>query len=181
MDGSRMDDGSGHANEHGGARGNASIVVDDGPQRNVWRKTRADRAAVLVDGDAYFRAVHHALLSARQQVWILGWDIDSRLCLRRDLADPLKRRAATLGPLLQSIVSRTGGPDCYVLAWDFALIYAFEREAFPQLKLGWSTHRRLHFELDNMHPLGASQHQKIVVVDDRVAFCGGLDLCGARW
>jgi phospholipase D1/2 len=173
MDGSRMDDGS--------ELPQSTIVIDEGPERNVWRRVRADRAAVLVDADAYYRAVHHALLSARQQIWILGWDIDSRLCLRRDLASAAQRRAATLGPLLQSIVSRTGGPDCYVLAWDFALIYAFEREAFPQLKLGWSTHRRLHFELDNMHPLGASQHQKIVVVDDRVAFCGGLDLCGARW
>lgn len=181
-----MDDGSEHPNgnanaERAGARDGAGIVIDEGPQQNVWRRTHADRAAVLVDGDAYFRAVHHALLSARQQVWILGWDIDSRLCLRRDLRDAAKRRAATLGPLLQSIVSRTGGPNCYVLAWDFALIYAFEREAFPQLKLGWTTHQRLHFELDNMHPLGASQHQKIVIVDDRVAFCGGLDLCGARW
>ncbi len=177
-----MHNGSEHPTSlNAGADNARSIVIDDGPEKNVWRRVRADRASVLVDGDAYFRAVHHALLSARHQVWILGWDIDSRVCLRRDLQDAAKRRAATLGPLLQSIVSRKGGPDCYVLAWDFALIYAFERETFPQLKLGWSTHRRLHFELDNMHPLGASQHQKIVVADDRVAFCGGLDLCGARW
>jgi phospholipase D1/2 len=172
-----MDEGS----RNNGTTTNSGIVVDTGPEQNVWRKVRADRASVLVDADAYFRAVHHALLSARQQVLILGWDIDSRLCLRRDLLDANKRRAATLGPLLQSIVSRTAGPDAYVLAWDFAVIYAFEREAFPQIKLGWSTHRRLHFELDNMHPLGASQHQKLVIVDDKVAFCGGLDLCGARW
>lgn len=157
-----------------------SIVVDEGPGRNVWQRAHAGRAAVLVDGDAYFRAVHHALLAARHQVFILGWDIDSRLCLRRDL-DEAGRRKATLGPLLQSIVSRAGGPEVFVLSWDFALIYAFERESFPQIKLGWSTHRRLHFELDNMHPLGAAQHQKIIVVDDSVAFCGGLDLCGARW
>lgn len=158
-----------------------SIVVDEGPRRNVWRCARADAASVLVDADAYFRAVHHALLHAKKQVWIVGWDIDSRVCLRRDLTDPTERRAATLGPLLQSIVSKANGPDVYVLAWDFALIYAFEREPFPQIKFGWAMHRKLHFELDNMHPMGASQHQKLVVVDDQLAFCGGLDLCGARW
>jgi phospholipase D1/2 len=31
------------------------------------------------------------------------------------------------------------------------------------------------------HPIGASHHQKIVVVDDRVAFVGGLDFALGRW
>jgi phosphatidylserine/phosphatidylglycerophosphate/cardiolipin synthase-like enzyme/uncharacterized membrane protein YdjX (TVP38/TMEM64 family) len=35
--------------------------------------------------------------------------------------------------------------------------------------------------LDDHHPVGASHHQKVVVVDDRVAFCGGLDLTHGRW
>jgi uncharacterized membrane protein YdjX (TVP38/TMEM64 family) len=35
--------------------------------------------------------------------------------------------------------------------------------------------------MDDRHPMGASQHQKVVVVDDAVAFCGGLDLSKWRW
>jgi phosphatidylserine/phosphatidylglycerophosphate/cardiolipin synthase-like enzyme/uncharacterized membrane protein YdjX (TVP38/TMEM64 family) len=48
------------------------------------------------------------------------------------------------------------------------------------LKLGWRT-RRVHFQLDGRHPVGASHHQKIVVVDDAVAFVGGMDLAIRRW
>ncbi len=48
-------------------------------------------------------------------------------------------------------------------------------------KMDWTTHRHLHFRLDSHHPVGASHHQKIVVVDDRVAFVGGLDFAFGRW
>ena len=39
----------------------------------------------------------------------------------------------------------------------------------------------MRFCLDDDLPLGASHHQKIVVVDDAVAFSGGLDLTIRRW
>ncbi|MCZ7563465.1 MAG: VTT domain-containing protein [Burkholderiales bacterium] len=51
----------------------------------------------------------------------------------------------------------------------------------PIYTLGWRTHRRLHFHLDGRHPVGASHHQKIVVIDDALAFVGGLDLTVRRW
>lgn len=39
----------------------------------------------------------------------------------------------------------------------------------------------MHFAIDGAHPLGSVHHQKIVVVDDAVAFCGGIDLTLDRW
>ncbi|NIQ94797.1 MAG: hypothetical protein GWN87_11745, partial [Desulfuromonadales bacterium] len=51
----------------------------------------------------------------------------------------------------------------------------------PLVKLGWQTHNRVHFRMDDRHPVGASHHQKIVVVDDRIAFVGGFDLARCRW
>ena len=35
--------------------------------------------------------------------------------------------------------------------------------------------------MDDKHPFGASQHQKVLVVDDAVAFSGGIDLSKWRW
>jgi phospholipase D1/2 len=61
------------------------------------------------------------------------------------------------------------------------MIYAGEREWFPVLKLDWSTHGRLRFQLDADHPVGASHHQKVIVIDNAVAFVGGLDLTKRRW
>ena len=35
--------------------------------------------------------------------------------------------------------------------------------------------------LDAQAPVGASHHQKIIVIDDDVAFVSGFDLAGSRW
>lgn len=148
------------------------------PGDNCWRVERAYRAAMLVDGADYFKAVREAIKRAQSQILILAWDIDSRLQLDPGARDGLP---ATLGDFLNAVVGARPGLQAYVLAWDFAVIYILEREWLPVYKLGWRTHRRLHFHLDGRHPAGASHHQKIVVVDDAVAFSGGLDLCKWRW
>ena len=145
---------------------------------NVWKVSTATKASVLIDADAYYRAVHDALLQAKHRVLILGWDLDSRLCLRRDLDEP-GRCQATLGAVLATLCKR--GVHVNVLGWDFVSIYALDREPLPDLSPAWNCHRRLRFVLDDMHPVGASHHQKVVVIDDVVAFAGGLDLCGGRW
>src|SRR5690606_34502287 len=55
------------------------------------------------------------------------------------------------------------------------------RELLPTLRFGWNGNGRIHFALDSAHPPGASHHQKLVVIDDQVAFLGGLDLTVHRW
>lgn len=69
----------------------------------------------------------------------------------------------------------------HVLCWDFSMIYTFEREKLPTYRFAWDGHERLRFRLDGVHPVAASHHQKIVVVDDEIAFAGGLDLTIRRW
>ncbi|GAB6039884.1 VTT domain-containing protein [Endothiovibrio diazotrophicus] len=148
------------------------------PGENCWRREPAGRVALAVDGADYFRAVREAILRARRTVYLLGWDIHSRLRLVRDGeedGDPLE-----LGALLD-FVAREHGVEVYVLSWDFAMIYLAEREPFPLYTLNWNTHPRVRFHMDDHHPVGASQHQKVVVVDDAVAFSGGLDLSQWRW
>lgn len=153
----------------------ASIVVSG---RNCWRQEHADRVAFLVDGDAYFDAFAAAVSRAERSILIVSWDIDSRTPLWHAGAPGLPDR---LGDLLNDVVSSRPELHAHVLNWDFAMIYAFERETLPLVKLGWRTHRRLHFRLDGRHPVGACHHQKIVVIDDAIAFAGGLDLCTHRW
>ena len=149
------------------------------PGRNCWRIERADRVAFLVDGAEYFGAVRSALAKARRSILILGWDIDSRMRLTPDGAqDGLPE---PLGDFLNAIVARRRDLHGYVLSWDFAMLYAMEREWLPIYKLDWRTHRRLSFRLDDKHPVGASHHQKIIVVDDAVAFVSGYDLTRCRF
>ncbi|MFZ0257745.1 MAG: VTT domain-containing protein [Gammaproteobacteria bacterium] len=149
------------------------------PGRNCWRVEHADRAAFLIDGECYFKAFREVVKQAQYAVFILGWDVDTRVRLvRNGWHDNLPE---CLAEFLDALVQQKPALNVYILNWDYAFIYAFEREWLPHLKLGWRTHPRLRFRLDNHLPLEASHHQKVVVVDDRVAFSGGMDLSKWRW
>jgi phosphatidylserine/phosphatidylglycerophosphate/cardiolipin synthase-like enzyme/uncharacterized membrane protein YdjX (TVP38/TMEM64 family) len=144
--------------------------------KNIWRSERASRVKFLVDGAAYYDAFVAAVERAEQRVILVGWDIDSRTRLCRPGAP-----SETLCEFLNRAVAKKKGLEIYILSWDFSMIYALERQLFPVYHLGWKTHRRVHFRMDSAHPLGASHHQKVVVVDDTVAFAGGLDITTHRW
>jgi phosphatidylserine/phosphatidylglycerophosphate/cardiolipin synthase-like enzyme/uncharacterized membrane protein YdjX (TVP38/TMEM64 family) len=147
--------------------------------RNCWRRAGAERVAFLVDGAAYFAAFRAAALRAERTITIVGWDIHSRM--RLVAGEPADGLPAELGPFLNALLERNHRLCIRILVWDFAMIYAVEREVLPLLNREWTRHRRLVFRMDSTHPLGASHHQKIVVVDDKVAFCGGIDLTMRRW
>ena len=151
------------------------------PGRNCWHLAHAHRAAFVIDGADYYRAIREAIIRARHAVFIVGWDIHSELRLVRDDTPPDDGYPVILGALLDAVAAERPDLHVYILSWDFAMIYALEREFFPRYKLRWRSHDRVHFCLDGEHPLGASQHQKIVVVDDAIAFSGGLDISKWRW
>lgn len=146
---------------------------------NCWRLSNADRIAYLIDGENYFRAVREAFCMAKRCIFIIGWDIHSEVRLVRG-NDP-DGYPEKLGALLDHLTHERSGLNVYILSWDFAMLYAMEREFFPKYKLRWKSNDKVHFCLDGNHPVGASQHQKLVVVDDQIAFCGGLDLSKWRW
>lgn len=149
------------------------------PGKNCWRIERAHRFAMLVDADAYYRAARAAMRAARHRIFILCWDIDSRMRLVPSGAhDGYPEK---LGDFLHALVCERPSLHVQVLNWDFTMLYAMEREWLPTYRLGWRTHRRMVFRLDAAHPVGASHHQKVLVVDDALAFVGGLDLTSARW
>ncbi len=149
------------------------------PGLNCWRLEQASRLAVLVDGEAYFAALRSALLAAERQVLILGWDFDGRIALVKD--DPHDGAPVTLLDLLNHVASTRPDLHVHVLLWDFAVLYALEREPFPSVRMRLKSEDRVHVVFDDTIPFGGSHHQKIVVVDDRVAFSGGLDLSDSRW
>jgi phosphatidylserine/phosphatidylglycerophosphate/cardiolipin synthase-like enzyme len=149
------------------------------PPKNCWQVKNAHRASFLIDGENYFRALHEAMQQAHQSIIIIGWDLHSGLRLIRngDTGD----YPQTLGKFFSYLVRKRKNLNIYLLSWDFSMIYAMEREFFPRFRLKWLSHKRIHFCLDGEHPIGASQHQKVVVIDDAVAFSGGFDVSKWRW
>lgn len=149
------------------------------PEHNCWRVVQGKRLAVLLDGESYFSAVRSALIAARQRVFILAWDIHSKVTLQAE--DPGDGLPTALADLLPALLERNPRLDVHILLWSYAPIYALEREPLFFGETPWDKHPRLHFAQDDNHPLAASHHQKLVVVDGRIAFCGGFDLSKWRW
>lgn len=147
--------------------------------KNCWRILPVGRTAFLVDGAAFFDAFFRTALRAERSILVAGWDIDSRIRLFPE--DKREGFPSILSEFLFALVHRKKRLQIHILGWDFAAIYVFSRELFPVFRLPWKRHRRIHFHLDGKHPLVGSQHQKLIVIDDAVAFVGGMDLTRGRW
>lgn len=151
------------------------------PDGNVWRVAEANRAAVLVDGAAYFAALREAMLKAQRSILIAGWDIHSQTRLIGPSGQVDDGYPTEFAAFLTALVEERPALDVCLLLWDFSLLYAAQRDPFPTMALAWNTPRRIRFCLDDCVPIGSSQHQKLVVIDDALAFSGGLDITVRRW
>lgn len=141
-----------------------------------WTIARADRAAVLVDGAAYFGRLRQSLLAAKRSILILGWDFDASISL-----DPRDPEVPPLGSFLRSLVEEAPDLEVRILVWSVAVIHAPGAPLPLLLGEDWEEHPRITVRLDREHPFYASHHQKLVCIDGNVAFVGGMDLTVRRW
>ncbi|HEX2727360.1 MAG TPA: phospholipase D-like domain-containing protein [Beijerinckiaceae bacterium] len=148
------------------------------PGRNCWRVVEARRAAVLIDGGPYFAHLEDALRQARRSILIIGWDFDGRIRLRPDV-DP--ETSPPLGQLLRSLVEARPELEIRILVWSVAVIHAPGAPLPLLFGADWQEHPRIHVKLDTHHPKYAAHHQKIVCIDEALAFVGGIDLTVRRW
>jgi len=149
------------------------------PGSTCWRLARAERLTCIVDAADYFRHAKAAMLRAEKRIMLIGWDFDTRIKFEPEgatLEGPNK-----LGEFLEWLPERRPGLDIYLLKWNIGAFSALARGMTPVFVLDWLTDPSLHFEIDGAHPVGAAHHQKILVVDDSIAFCGGIDMTVDRW
>ncbi|MBK5952552.1 phospholipase, partial [Rhodospirillum rubrum] len=156
------------------------------PGDAVWRRAHADRCAILIDGEAYFSALRQAVIAARREVLIIAWELHSKVDLLRDVEIDDQGLAAdgwpvALQPLLLAALERNPDLHIHIVLWRVAVLFLLEREVPFDLPKLWACHPRLHFVEDGDLPALASHHQKIVAIDGRLAFSGGLDLTTSRW
>ncbi|WP_232480813.1 phospholipase D-like domain-containing protein [Roseomonas sp. KE2513] len=150
------------------------------PGTTCWRLAHADRMAVIIDAADYFLHLKAAILRARHSILLVGWDFDARIQLDRSGSAPASV-PNKIGQLLNYAARRNPALRVYVLRWDLAFLKMPFRGTTPFFLLEWLGGHRLHFHLDQHHPPGGCHHQKIAVIDDAVAFCGGIDVTGGRW
>ncbi|GAM06199.1 phospholipase D [Novosphingobium sp. MBES04] len=152
---------------------------------SVWRYAMARKAHVVIDADDYFKLVREAMEAARQRVFLIGWDFDSRILLsdgRRWWQKGRKHRfPARLGSFILWLVDHNPDLEVRILKWNFALFKSLFRGTMLVDLLRWARRDQIDFKFDAAHPLGCSHHQKIVVLDDVFAVCGGIDMTTDRW
>jgi phosphatidylserine/phosphatidylglycerophosphate/cardiolipin synthase-like enzyme len=148
------------------------------PGRNCWKIARARRATVLVDGADYFAALEKAIRKATRSIVILGWDFDGRIRLRPD-ADATE--SPPLGQLLRAQVEANPELEVHILVWSESIVHTPGSTREMLFGADWQDHARIAVKLDTYHPIYAAHHQKIVTIDDCLAFSGGMDLTVGRW
>ena len=150
------------------------------PGETCWRVETADRVAMLVDSSAYFTAALSAMRRARRSIFLLGWGFDPRTRLRPDPSGE-EHGPDEIGALLRRLSAERPELDIHILIWKSALPISASQHFFPHRARSWFEGTRINFALDASVPFGACHHQKVLVIDDRVAFCGGGDFGVDRW
>jgi phosphatidylserine/phosphatidylglycerophosphate/cardiolipin synthase-like enzyme len=148
-------------------------------QATLWRTETATRMRVIVDADDYFDTARQAMLKAQKRIMLIGWDFDARIKLTTAAREP--GEPDTVGGFILWLAERNPALNVYLLRWDMGALKALFRGTTVLTVAKWMLHKRIHTKLDGAHPTGASHHQKIVVIDDCFAFCGGIDMTSERW
>ncbi len=151
----------------------------------VWRYARAERATVIIDAADYFAAMQAAMLKARFRIFLVGWDFDTRIHLaegRRWWQRAYKdEHPSRLGSFIAWLSRNRPTMEIRILKWSFGVFKFAMRGSMWADLLRWAPHRRIDFKFDSAHPVGCSHHQKIAVLDNRLAVCGGIDMTVRRW
>lgn len=144
-----------------------------------WQLQKADRVAVIVDADKFFKHARNAMLQAKRSIMLVGWDFDTRIELTHDDHDdegPVK-----VGPLLDWLAKRNPDLEIRILKWDLGIVNSLARGETPFYVLKWMFSNQIHLKLDGAHPAMSAHHMKLLVIDDQLAFCGGIDMTVGRW
>ena len=166
--------------------GKAEAPFDDSSvEPGVWRYAKASRASVIVDAADYFALMLQAMLKAQRRIMLIAWDFDTRIHLahgRRWWQRPWKRQCPQrLGSFILWLGRHRPDLEIRILKWGLGFLKFFGRGSMLLDIARWWPHERIDFKFDTHHPLGCSHHQKIAVIDDKLAVCGGIDMTTERW
>jgi len=145
-----------------------------------WRLETAGRAAFFLDMADYFTAAKAAMLRARRSIHLLNWafEADTLFDPQPGCSGPDSDR---FGTFLKTMAGGNPSLDVRLLCWKAALPVAATQNFFPIRDRRCFEGSAVKFVLDGKLPLGACHHQKMIVIDDAVAFCGGGDIGRDRW
>ncbi|XP_076810877.1 phospholipase D1-like isoform X2 [Clavelina lepadiformis] len=134
----------------------------------------------FVDGSSYFAAVADAMESAKEEIFITDWWLSPEIFLKRPMTEGdywrldkvLKRKAAEGVKIYVQLYKEVE----VAIGLDSAYTKRTLTKLHPQ-----NIRVMRHPDLSPEETLLWAHHEKVVVVDQSVAFIGGIDLCYGRW
>jgi phosphatidylserine/phosphatidylglycerophosphate/cardiolipin synthase-like enzyme len=128
-----------------------------------------NRVEVLVDGEEALPAIEEAIRHARSHVHIANWHASPDFKLTREPG------ALTLRDLLASTAQR--GVDVRLLLWAGPPLPAFQptRGLVRAQQRRFTEHTGVQCVLDARERTMHCHHEKLVIIDDTIAFVGGID------
>ena len=141
--------------------------VDGASQRGT--PSRRGSLEVLVDGAEALPRMAKELEGARSHVHLAGWHVEPGFALTRGSAPTVLRN------VLSRLAERI---DVRVLTWAGAPLPLFRpsRGEVQRLRESACAGTRIRWALDAKERPLHCHHEKTIVIDDRVAFVGGIDL-----
>ena len=124
---------------------------------------------VLIDGSQALPRITQAIESARSHVHIAGWHLTPDFGLTRDA------QAQQLRVLLGELAERI---DVRVLLWAGAPapVFSPSRSTVRRVQADLTRGTSVHCALDQHERPMHCHHEKLVIIDDEIAFVGGIDL-----
>ena len=124
---------------------------------------------VLIDGSEALPRMAADMAAATSHVHLTGWFLSPELALSRE-EEPLVVRI-----LLAELAERV---DVRVLLWKGAPIPAFRpsRADVREMERTLARHTKIKTALDSCTGASHCHHEKTIVIDDRIAYVGGIDL-----
>lgn len=132
----------------------------------------------FVDGCAYFEAVSQAIVLAKHEIYITDWWLSPEIFLQR----PSLGLDWRLDNLL--LKKARAGVRIFILLYKemeigISISSIYTKRTLMKMHPNISVLR--HPDAVRGGPLLWSHHEKLVIIDQKVAFVGGIDLCFGRW
>lgn len=155
------------------------------------RENAACSVSWHVDGEDTFEAMYHAIRNAKHEILIAGWWICPDLFLIRPgrklegVKEMSKEKRVESDTQLRNLLLQKAeeGVRIYILIYREVKLALTLNSQYTKRSL--NVHSNIHVLRDPIFQIQSlgfwSHHEKIVCIDQSLAFVGGLDLCFGRY
>ena len=147
--------------------------------RHYAYKSTASRLSFFTCSRDYFSSLAGVFPKAQKRILIVGWSFDDRIRLIRD--NDTGPTGPELGDLLLFIAREKPSVRIDLCIWKPPSLFAADQHITYQFRKSVGKQPNIHLHQLSAESAFASRHEKYVILDDALAFIGGIDLTRERW